>query len=212
MQPNWPAFATGHVCAEVVARVDTESIASVARRSPIMSTLRIETGSIFNTGSGQAVGSITFQRAVHVFAIAARIAKGTITLVSVGAVFGALTGMVCLGLFLMPAIREEPLGYFFFIFWGGTFVGAPLGALGAPILGWFVLQRVPQDHILLYAPLGTLVGSFIALLFGWLFADISDGKGIFYLVVGAVIGLVVTAFVLRARYRLRRGENGVDNW
>lgn len=122
----------------------------------------------------------------------------TILLFIGGGVLGALTGMGCLVVLSLPGIREWPSGYLIYVIWAGTFVGAPLGALGAPLLGWFVLQRVPAGHAVLYAPLGTIVGSLGGLLFGWLFADVADGKGILYVIGGAVIGLVLTAYALRA--------------
>ena len=67
---------------------------------------------------------------------------------AVGAVLGALTGTVCLVLLGIPAILESPSGVFGVAIWMGTYVGAPLGALGAPVLGWSVLRRVPAGRLI----------------------------------------------------------------
>ena len=133
-------------------------------------------------------------------------------LLSFGAVLGALTGTVCLMLIGTQASREWSSDSLIVSIWFGSYVGAPLGALVGPILGWFVLRRVPAALSLLYAPLGTLVGSLVALLVGWTFDDISDGIGIFYLIGGAITGLVLTAFVLRGRYSGRGDENRLKDW
>lgn len=129
-----------------------------------------------------------------------RIIGDTLLLVVGGAVLGAFTGTLCLVLLSIPGFREWPSGYLTVPIFMGTFVGAPLGAVSAPILGWFVLRRVPARRVVVYTPVGTLVGSFVALVLGWLVADVADGRGIFYLVGGAVLGLVGTAFALRTRY------------
>ena len=146
------------------------------------------------------------------FGEAKRMIADTLILAVVGAVLGALTGTVCLVLISIPAIHEWPSGYLIFVIWMGALVGAPLGAFLAPMLGWFVLRRVPVGRSMLYAPLGTLIGSVIALLLGWLITDISKGLGVFYLIGGAVIGFVFTAFVLRAQYSDRDGKNSPKQW
>jgi len=137
-----------------------------------------------------------------------RIVEVTMLLVFGGAALGSLTGTICLMLLFLPSIQEWRAGYGAFFLAMGTFAGAPLGALAAPLLGWSVLRRIPVGRAVLVTPCGTLVGSFTALAVGWLFEDIADGRGIFYLVTGAVIGLVVTALVLRARY----GDRGDVAW
>lgn len=127
----------------------------------------------------------------------------TALLVCFGAILGAITGVVCLALLGVTASQELKPGYLVFVLYMGTLVGAPLGAVGAALLGWSVLRHVPLERTVLAAPFGTLVGSFVSLCFGWVFADVGDGRGIFYLVGGGAIGLVCTAFFIRAQYRAR---------
>lgn len=109
--------------------------------------------------------------------------------------------MACLLLQMLPLYDEWGSGKLLLWSWVGILVGAPLGAVLGPLLRLLLLRRVPTRTILLFAPLGTLVGSFAALLMGWLFADINDEIGIFYLIGGAIVGVVVTALVLNVRYR-----------
>ncbi len=131
----------------------------------------------------------------------------TVILVGLGAFLGAATGVACLVLVALPVVRQWPSGYFVFVLYMGTLVGAPLGALGALTLGWSLLRHVPLNRTIMSTPIGTLVGSFVALLSGWIFADVGDGRGIFYLVGGGVIGLLCTAFLLRARYGVTKLYN-----
>lgn len=53
---------------------------------------------------------------------------------------------------------------------------------------------------------GALLGGFAALAFGWLVADVSDGKGTLYLSGGGIIGVVVTAIRLRSHVSARPSE------
>jgi hypothetical protein len=117
-----------------------------------------------------------------------------------GAVLGALTGVASLLLLTVPSWRDPSSSWAVVPLVFGTLVGGVLGAVAGPILGWFVLRRVPVRYIVRYTPLGTLCGAYLASLLAWFAADISDGRGIPYFVGGAVLGLVITAFVLRARY------------
>lgn len=129
-----------------------------------------------------------------------RILESILLHVIIGAVLGALTGIASIALLALPSWGDASSSWLVVPLLFGPMVGAPIGAVAAPILGWFVLRRVPVGQSVRYTPLGTLCGAYVALLFGWLVADISDGWGTPYLIAGGVVGLVVTAFVLRARY------------
>lgn len=134
---------------------------------------------------------------------AQRIIADFVILVSICAALGALTGIACLLLMIVPIYDEWGSGKLLFWSWMGAMVGAPLGALLGPVLRLLLLRRVPARRVALYAPLGTLAGSYVSLLMGWLFADMTDGKGIFYLIGGAIPGVIITAVVLHVRYRAR---------
>lgn len=151
-------------------------------------------------------------RATRVFQTLTSIIAETLVLIAVGAILGALTGTACLVLLGVPSIGEWSLHELGKMVLWGTLVGAPLGALGAPVLGWLLLRHVPVKRSLLYAPLGTLVGSLLALLVGWLRADIADGVGLFYLVGGGVVGVVLAAVGLRLRYRADAAVSSFTTW
>lgn len=142
-------------------------------------------------------------RTRRVFHTVIELIVDTAVLIGLGAVLGALTGIGCLLLLGLPAIRELTLHELGKMILWGTLVGAPLGALSGPVLGWLLLRRVPVKRTLLYAPIGSLLGSLAGLLVGWLRGPIADGVGIAYLVGGAVVGVVLAAVVLKARFENR---------
>lgn len=119
----------------------------------------------------------------------------------IGAVLGALTGIASIALLALPSWGDGGSSWLVVPLLFGPMVGAPIGAVAAPILGGFVLRRVPVKQIVRYTPIGTLCGAYVTLLVAWLVADISDGLGIPYLIAGGVVGLVATSLVLRARFR-----------
>lgn len=130
-----------------------------------------------------------------------RIVGQVIALVVVGALLGAATGTVCLLLLGLPHLFEWKPEELLAAALMGSYAGAPLGAVLGPVLRVLALRRVPAERIVLYAPLGTIAGSLIALLLGWLIGDIGDGIALFYLVGGAIVGVTVSAIVMRAKYR-----------
>src|SRR2546423_14681272 len=90
----------------------------------------------------------------------ARIAAVTTGLMGAGAVCGAVTGIWSLGLVMSIS---GPLAIDVLLVFGGM-VGAVLGAIAAPILGWSLLRRVPFGRMLAVCsagtPIGGAVGSF----------------------------------------------------
>src|SRR5256885_14482120 len=74
----------------------------------------------------------------------ARIAAVTTGLMGAGAVCGAVTGIWSLGLVMSIS---GPLAIDVLLVFGGM-VGAVLGAIAAPILGWSLLRRVPFGRML----------------------------------------------------------------
>lgn len=156
-----------------------------------------ERNSEHNAWAGACAAGITdFSRVT----INMRILGDTLMLVTVGALLGGSTGVACIFLMLLPHLldRSAWVSLLFIGSWAamlGAILGAPLG----PLLGWFVLRDVRVSRAAWLLPIGTLAGGFLALAIGWLVADVDDGKGTIYLSVGGIIGVVVTAFLLRMR-------------
>ena len=115
----------------------------------------------------------------------------TLGLLAAGAVFGALAGVVTLGIgaVLNGEFRALlDIGAFGVAAYFGAVLGAPL----FPIAGWLLLRRVPLGRAVLGAVLGTVLGGIV----GWMLrvgGDEVNGA----LIVGA-IGFVLAALSLRA--------------
>ena len=141
---------------------------------------------------------------------AGRVLVDAAFLAILGAVLGAAAGVAFLSPLLIPELLDMKLAKVMVNWIYAVIIGAPLGAAIGPTLGWLVLRRVPSRPALWSALLGTLAGAYLALLGGWLFADVDDGRGIVYCVVGAVCGITATVLALRWRYRNYRGEGVLD--
>src|SRR2546423_4092348 len=85
----------------------------------------------------------------------ARIAAVTTGLMGAGAVCGAVTGIWSLGLVMSIS---GPLAIDVLLVFGGL-VGAALGAIAAPILGWSLLRRVSFGRMLAVCSAGTAIGA-----------------------------------------------------
>ncbi len=107
---------------------------------------------------------------------------------------GGVVGLV-LGTSLLVAIQVIEDGAFswdptvpFALLFGGT-VGAAVGAIGAPMITWLLLRRVPLNRAIIFCALGTIAGEAIGVAtFG-------------QLVLGGCVGFVASAILLRIVYR-----------
>src|SRR4051812_31780575 len=120
-------------------------------------------------------------------------AKITIGLSAVGAVFGAGAGGAALAVASVFTPGFE-FGWFQSLALVPLAIGAVLGALCAPIAGWWLLRRVPLGRMFLGLSLGTVAGGVI----GWFLPSIADA--ITQPVVTAAIGFLTSALVLRWRF------------
>jgi len=123
---------------------------------------------------------------------APRVVGVTLGLVGAGAVLGALAGGVSLGFSLAitdPQLSAEGLAF-------GAFLGAPLGAVTAPVLSWLLLRRVPLGRMFAGLVAGTIFGGII----GWL-TTTPGGEIEVNGLAGAFIGCLVAGITLRYRAR-----------
>lgn len=119
-----------------------------------------------------------------------RIVLVTIGLVGAGIVFGALAGGTAFAFVGMLADGRISTELFAF----GAWVGAPLGAVTAPLLSWLLLRHVPLGRMFLVCSAGTAVGGVV----GW-FATTAGGNIMVNPLVGAFVGCVIAAIALRHR-------------
>jgi len=130
----------------------------------------------------------------------------TILLTGLGALFGALAGMlVAVALMSLDGVSHVGLDRALLEF--GTSVGAPLGAVLFPLAGWALMRQVALGRALVGTVLGTLAGAII----GWVWPPVVDRVS--DLMVGAVAGFAVAVLILRrlatsARARASKGLQG----
>ena len=117
-----------------------------------------------------------------------RVVAVTLGLVGAGAVLGALAGGVALAFSLL--ITNPDLSGSGLVF--GAFLGAPLGAITAPVLAWLFLRRVPLGRMFAVSVAGTAIGGVI----GWFTTTAGEGLG-YNGLAGAFIGCVVASITLR---------------
>ena len=106
---------------------------------------------------------------------------------------GAAIGFV-LGSALLAALQVGAPGGFhwnvdvpFGMALGGTF-GAIVGGVGAPLLSWLFLRRVPLGRAIVWSTVATIVGAFAGLLAG-------------HPALGGCAGFGLGAIILRATHR-----------
>jgi hypothetical protein len=110
------------------------------------------------------------------------------------AALGALGGFVLGSLILGLLQHGSPGGWSwvdvpFSMMFGGTF-GAVVGAVAAPVAGWFLFRHVPLGRAMAVTALGTLLGAAL----GW--------GGARSPVLGGCVGFFVAAVLLRLSRRL----------
>jgi hypothetical protein len=122
-------------------------------------------------------------RAVRILAVTGGLAVA-------GAVLGAVASVVAV--LLATAITEEPslrIHRNVLAFVAGF--GALCGIVAAPAGGWLLLRHVPLGRAMLWSVMGTVVGGVVA----WMIPVGRDQIG--RAVLGAVLGFLAAAFVLR---------------
>jgi len=130
---------------------------------------------------------------------ASRVAIVTLALAGVGAVLGALAGVVSLAVVWTIAGGASWLGDAGLLLYPAV-VGGALGAVLAPALSWLFLRRVALWRVLVYPPLGTLAGVTVTAL-------LRTNP-----IVGAACGtlLATIALALTARRRGRAAAGGAS--
>jgi hypothetical protein len=133
-----------------------------------------------------------------------RIIAITLGLSAAGVVFGGIAGALALALslaiggsfdlFSHPAAFAVPAA-----------LGAVIGAIGAPAMAWLLLRHVPLGKAVAWSTLGTVAGAVV----GWTVAvalhdatpwlHTSMGDEVKGAILGALVGFLVAAFVLRRR-------------
>jgi hypothetical protein len=127
----------------------------------------------------------------------------TAGLVVAGAAFGAAAGAAALTVAVLIT-EHEVAG-----FWLGALIGAPLGAIMAPVLAWGLLRRVPLGKMFAWCATGTVVGGLI----GWIINPASvclvrapDASSPLWLY-GWAIRLEIVREVLGGRRTMRHREH-----
>jgi hypothetical protein len=120
----------------------------------------------------------------------ARIVSVSLGLIGAGFIFGALAGGAAFSTVLLMEGDGISLGAFGI----GAIYGAPLGAVTAPLLSWLLLRRVPLGLMFSVCSMGTMIGG----VAGWVTTP-QLRNPIERALVGALIGCVVAAIVVRAR-------------
>jgi hypothetical protein len=94
-----------------------------------------------------------------------RILTVSAALAAVGAGVGAVIGMIAMGAFLLahaPADAHVSAGDAARVFSGAALVGAAIGALLAPTVGWACLRHVPLGRAIAGTTLGAIAGALVA--------------------------------------------------
>jgi len=115
-------------------------------------------------------------RAHRIIAVTAGLAAG-------GAVLGTLAGVLAIAVVLGVVGWRSPFDDLVGLFQLAAFFGAPMGAIGLPLLGWALLRYVPLWQVMLYSVLGTVFG------------------GVFYGLIGAAVGFFLAAVGMRLTAR-----------
>lgn len=128
-----------------------------------------------------------------------RVLGVTLGLAAAGAVVGAVCGVLALTpLVVSHWLRPSP-DYYFATFsdlapWAAG-AGAGLGLICGPALAWSLLRHVPLWRVVLWAAVGTVLGSLAA----WAAAGASLAPGLRSIFGGALLGMIITGVVLRQR-------------
>lgn len=118
----------------------------------------------------------------------------------VGGAVGSLLGTLVLLVLSIGRVADWSLELIAGVWVIGTMVGTPLGMIGAPVLGWLFLRRVPLGRAITHTAVGTVIGSLAGFAL-WHLARIGGDVGGVFLVVGAVAGFVVSAVLLWGTHR-----------
>lgn len=132
-----------------------------------------------------------------------RALKFTAETALVGALAGTLVGAA--SLLIMTAVSQPSKlsvqGAFLMLFFA-SYVGVPVGAVVAPPVRWLLVADRPLASTAALTSIGALVGSLGLLALGAWTWDVSGGIGIPVMIVGGILGLLVSAFWLSRRKRI----------
>lgn len=128
-----------------------------------------------------------------------RVVSVTVGLAGVGALTGAVCGVLALtplvvSDLLRPSPGYEPVAVAEIVLWAAT-AGAALGAVCGPSLAWTLLRHVPLWRVILWAAVGTVLGSFA----GWAASSNPVLPGLSAVFGGALAGMVAAGVGLRRR-------------
>jgi hypothetical protein len=129
-----------------------------------------------------------------------RVIVVTIGLGATGAVVGAICATSAISLIAMRAggfrvVNAVGMPSYLAVVAGA---GAFTGAIGAPLLGWGLLRRVPLGRVVLYAAIGTVLGA----IMGELLHPINPyPRGVPSVIAGAFLGFLAAGIGLRFHAR-----------
>ena len=138
---------------------------------------------------------------------AGRILAVTAALAVAGAVTGAICGLLALAPLVIAGWLRAPSGYNPVVLsevgaWAAA-AGAALGAIFGPLLAWSILRHVPLGRVILWAGVGTVLGSFA----GWALTANALFPGLPAIFGGGLLGMVTAGVGLRRRAaKLARGS------
>jgi hypothetical protein len=124
-------------------------------------------------------------------------ARVTLGLSVAGAVFGAGAGATALAIASVFSQDFLLLGGFRGLVVVPMVIGAVLGAICAPVAGWWLLRDVPLGRMFLGLSLGTILGGVV----GWFLPGFANP--VVQPVVTAAVGFLASAFTLRLGRRSR---------
>jgi hypothetical protein len=125
--------------------------------------------------------------------------RATLLLVVGGALVGAAATTTMLVAIFAAAGANVFTGEYLaeFAKYGGM-VGAPAGAVFAPLGGWALLRRVPLWKAAVVTSLGTIIGGVV----GGFILPAAHGPGLLGMVIGTATGFLIAAGHLARTHRL----------
>jgi hypothetical protein len=124
----------------------------------------------------------------------------TAVLVVTGIVLGAVSATTVLLVNGAPHVDRWNVGLLAGAAYLGTIIGAPLGAVVAPPVGWLLLRHVPVHRSVVGTTLGSIFGSLGGGAVGRQFNPMFDGSATIGFLGGAVLGVIIVSVILGRRY------------
>ena len=138
---------------------------------------------------------------------AGRVLAVTAGLAVAGAVTGAVCGLAALAPLVVAGWLRPTSGYNPIVLSQvgamAAAAGAALGAVFGPVLAWSLLRHLPLGRVILWAAVGTVLGSFA----GWAVGGNPLAPGLPAIFGGGLLGMVTAGLGLRRRAaKLARGS------